>query len=283
MKTKPAEITYVEGWSKSINPNFDYLNSLKVVDSHIEKGELYRSGMVWNYEGNLDNKDFIAIDKMFYSDHFRKLKDKDKFLDELNLIAEGKQSLTKTVIYSEKITPSPKKVARKDIIGRLLRRYDFIEQKPYWNESTNVEKIDFQANDELFGELETIIKKHGIPESAHEAQSKILEEAKNNGKYYSISDYLEFAPSNEITVFIDRIPKGTIKFISDERKRNSYEGPYKSEYYPTKILVDIDGRKIIDNRNMWNCGQDSVTLWDLDGRIRREILDEINLHEFVVK
>ena len=284
MKTKPTEIVYVEGWPKDVALSFDYIQSLNVVESFMDKGDLYRSGRVLNYEGALERGDFDAINKIFCSDQFHESKkDKEKFLARLRLALKEEQPLTNTWYETQTITPPPKRAPRKDLFGRLFRLYDVINQESYEETKTHVGKVDFQASDNFIGELEKIIGTHGMPDSANSAKSLVLKEAENEGDFYTIGEYLKFGKSDhaDITVFLDKEPKGIIQFIPDEEKESSYRGAHSEEYCPTNIKVDVDGKIITAERNMWCISQENMTLWSLDKKIRKEILNEVNTYRFI--
>ncbi len=281
---KQTRITYVEGWPENVPLSFDYLQSLKITERLTGTGDLYRAGRVWNYEGSLEREDFDAIDKIFRSDQYLELaSDKEKFLERLKLALNKEKLLTNTLHETQIIHPLPKRTPRKGIIGKLFRQYDFVEQEPYKKETDHIGNIELQTSKNLIGELEKIIEKYGMPDSAISAQSLILKEAKRNGDYSKIGEYLEFVKSNHsnITVFLDNELKGTIQFIPDEEKRNSYIGAYPGEYDPVNIRIDVNGKVITIEKNMWCCGQGNVTLWELDEKIREEILNEKVAHRFV--
>lgn len=283
--TKPKEIVYVEGWPNEIAPSFDYLRSLNVAESYLDKGDLYKMGDVWSYEGSLERKDFEAIGKIFGSDQSHELKDGEKFLERLKYALSGEQPLTYSWSETRTITPPPKKVQRKGLFGRLFGLHYYVKQKPYEKKTDHVNNVEVHASSNLFGELEKIIGKHGMPDSVS-AQSLALREAEENGEYYSIGEYLKFAkPDNaDITVFVDKEPRGTIYFVPDEKKKRSYQnagGAYSGEYYPTNIKVIVNGKEITMGKNMWCISQANITLLELDRRIRKEILNESETQKFI--
>jgi hypothetical protein len=283
-KIKPSKIIYVAGWPKDVAPSFDYLKSLKVTERFTGRGNLYKNGSVWDYKGHLERGDFEAIGKIFCSDQFHELDgEEEKFLERLRDALDGGPPLTNSWYETKTITPPPKRIPRKNFFGKLFGLYDYVEQKPYEKRTAHVSDIEVQASNNLFDELEKIVGKYGLPESAVSAQSLVLKEAEESGEYSQIGEYLTFIKSNhhDVTIFLNTIPKGTIKFISDRKSKNLYRGCYSSEYWPTNIEINFGGKLITTKRNMYCRSQENVTLWELDETIRKKILHEKDSNKFI--
>jgi hypothetical protein len=136
-----------------------------------------------------------------------------------------------------------------------------------------VDNVEVHASNNLLGELEKIIRKHGMPESAVSAKSLALKEAEENGKYYQIGEYLRFKkPDNEdIIIFVDKKPRGKINF-----KLYGFTG----ESYSAKIKINLDGKTKVLSTDYYR-SHNNIVLWFVDQAIRREILNEGETNRFI--